>query len=93
MADQDLGHAFFVLLVLLCILSYITVSVRCFVRIKILRTFGADDWLLIVSLVGQHGNEESKRSNPLNCTRLYLLSWQACISPAYIMASEGQLPL
>ena len=31
------------------VLTYISVAVRCFVRIRITRAFAADDWLMLVS--------------------------------------------
>lgn len=33
----------------LCSISWVAVSLRCFVRAKIVKAFGLDDWLIILS--------------------------------------------
>ena len=33
------------------VIDWITVTLRCFVRVRIVRSFGLDDWLIVISLV------------------------------------------
>jgi hypothetical protein len=44
-------HAILASLVVFFILSWITVSLRCYVRVRVLQSFGCDDWTMIVTQV------------------------------------------
>jgi len=35
----------------LYVLSVVAVSVRCYVRVSLIRSFGYDDWLMVITLV------------------------------------------
>jgi hypothetical protein len=45
------GYQLVVVVIIFLILTYISVGLRCFVRIKITRAFAVDDWLMVVSQV------------------------------------------
>jgi len=59
MAAEDRGPQVAAVAILFLILSWIAVSLRCYVRICMIKNFGADDWLAVGALVRsleQHTN-------------------------------------
>lgn len=45
------GYELVAVAITFLILTYISIGLRCFVRIKITRAFAADDWLLLVAQI------------------------------------------
>lgn len=45
------GNALIIVCTIFLALTYLSVGLRVFVRIKILKTFSLDDWLMIVAQV------------------------------------------
>jgi len=44
-------------------LSWITVALRCWVRIKLVKAFAIDDWLCLVTLVSQSASSTDSTFN------------------------------
>jgi len=51
MAKENRGPEVEVVAILFLILTWISVSLRCYVRALMMKSFGMDDWLAIVALV------------------------------------------
>lgn len=52
MAAEDRGPQVAGVAILFLILSWIFVSLRCYVRAVMIKNFGTDDWFAVASLVG-----------------------------------------
>lgn len=48
------GYQLIVVVIIFLILTYISVGLRCFVRIRITKAFAVDDWLMLVAQVNSH---------------------------------------
>lgn len=49
--DDDRGHGILLAAVFFLVVSWITVSLRVYVRTVMLKSFGADDWTMILTQV------------------------------------------
>jgi hypothetical protein len=53
MMAEDRGPQVAAVAILFLALSWVAVSLRCYVRTVMMKSFGADDWLAVVSLVSK----------------------------------------
>ena len=51
---QDRAQQLLAVTITFLVLAWVSVSLRCFVRLKIVKAFGLDDYLIVVSLVSNH---------------------------------------
>lgn len=52
--DDRGSHAIIIITALFLFLSLVAVSLRCFVRLKIVKMFGRDDALMVTAMVSRH---------------------------------------
>jgi hypothetical protein len=50
---EDRGPQVAAVAILFLTLSWVAVSLRCYVRTVLMKSFGADDWLAVASLVSR----------------------------------------
>lgn len=58
---QDRALQLFSVTLVCLILTWITVPLRCFVRARLSKSFGLDDWFMMASLVSTDTNSESEK--------------------------------
>ena len=51
---QDRAQQLLAVTITLLVTAWVTVSLRCFVRLKLVKAFGIDDYLIVVSLASEH---------------------------------------
>ena len=48
---EDRGHELFAISIFFLVLSWVTVGLRVYVRAGMLKSFGMDDWAMVVTVV------------------------------------------
>lgn len=65
---EDRGPQVAAVAILFLALSWVAVSLRCYVRTVIMKSFGADDWLAVTSLVSRTIHLSRRFGNSSHCT-------------------------
>lgn len=62
---EDRGPQLAVVVILFLVVTWLIVALRCLVRVRMIKSFGLDDWFMVASLVSISLNYPAQREGEL----------------------------